>query len=320
MLYLLYGPDEYARQEYIRELARRTGLPRVDYSEGNVPTDGDVLFAADLFTGGQVVVLENLLQQFITEDTVAQFAESTNHIVFVEPGLDRRTKLAKALLSDKRVSSKECAAPSATELPGFITKYVSDRNARMADSTTRVLLQRLGYIDPVGGQALALRVPAVGRLQQELNKLITYAGQADITADAVRALVPDERDTLGFAITDSIQKKNKKELFTMLDGYYMTGSDDDTTKTLQLVGLLAENFRAQLLVKDALEQRIPEPEILEKTGWKSGRLFVAKRMAATTTMPKLRDVLTKLELLDIELKTTTTPPRVVLELILAQAM
>ena len=95
---------------------------------------------------------------------------------------------------------------------------------------------------------------------------------------------------------------------------------DTATKLLQLVALLAEQFRSLLLVKSCLEQRMPDKVVLEQTKWSSGRLFMAKKNAARFSTGVLRDVLQKLEFLDIEAKTSVAPTRVILDLILSQVV
>ncbi|MCL5009174.1 MAG: hypothetical protein M1400_02420, partial [Patescibacteria group bacterium] len=59
---------------------------------------------------------------------------------------------------------------------------------------------------------------------------------------------------------------------------------------------------------------------LEITGWKPGRLFVVKKIASRFAAPKVWQTLFKLEALDTELKTSSTPPRVLLDLILSQLL
>jgi DNA polymerase III delta subunit len=136
----------------------------------------------------------------------------------------------------------------------------------------------------------------------------------------VTELVPSEQNYVSLAIADAVGKKNKAYLYQLLGGYYAEGGDDEQGKTLALIGLLADQFRSQLQVKNALENRATDADILAVTNWKPGRLFVVKRLAGAFTERQLRDGLTKLETLDVELKTTSTPPRVVMELILAQMM
>ena len=57
---------------------------------------------------------------------------------------------------------------------------------------------------------------------------------------------------------------------------------------------------------------------LTTTGWKSGRLFVMKKAALRFAPKKIMETLQKLSSLDEELKTSQTPPKVLLDLIISQ--
>lgn len=319
MLYLLHGADDYSRNQFIRGLVNRTGLPRVDYSADNAPKGVDDLLVQDLFSGGQVIVLESLATGLLVENVVDALVASQNHIVFVEAELDKRTKLAKDLLADKRVEAKEFTVPQTRLLLGWVSQRAQELGGAIKEDATQLLLKRLGYIDPVGGLASTLRDPSLMRLSQEIAKLVMYAAGSTVSSDMVQELVSDDRQFLSLSIADSLGRKSRKELYELLEGYYAdSGSEDATSRTLALVGLLAEQFRSQLLVKDAVERRIPDSQILTQTKWQPGRLYVTKRLSGSFTAKQLRDALSKLESLDIELKSTSLPSRVVLELILAQ--
>jgi len=81
--------------------------------------------------------------------------------------------------------------------------------------------------------------------------------------------------------------------------------------------VLSEQFRSILLVLAAQAERVPDQKLLADTGWKSGRLFVVRKNAARFSPRSIMELLQKLSFLDTELKSTSTPPRVLLDLILA---
>jgi DNA polymerase III delta subunit len=93
---------------------------------------------------------------------------------------------------------------------------------------------------------------------------------------------------------------------------------DEKAKIIQLNSMLADQFRNILLVQDFVARRTPDTMILEQTTWKSGRLFIMKKLAAKFQPQQLISILDKLERLDVELKTTTMPGATILQLILAQ--
>jgi DNA polymerase III delta subunit len=319
MLYVLYGQNDYARKIFVDSKVAKLKLSRVDIRKDAESVSLDTLLAQDLFSGGQVFVLEGLAERFLTEEQVGALSASENHLFFVEPELDLRTKFAKRIVQDPKITTYEFAAPALADLPVWILEYVKARGGSITEAASVLLCKRLGFIDPIGGLLASLRPVSLARLAQELDKLLMYSSTESISEQAVLALVADDRQVLSLSIADALGKKQKTLLFELLEEYYEDASgEDQTTKTLMLVGLLADQFRSQLQIKSAQSEGITEARILEQTGWKSGRLFVVKRLAAAFSEAQLRSALTKFEALDLELKTTTTPPRVVLELILGQ--
>ncbi len=320
MLYVYFGPDEHSKRTALKALASRTNLPMVEFSATNAPKSLDELLSQDLFSGSQVIVLHNLIKDWLTDARLEQYVTTQNHIVFVEDALDKRTKFYKDLTANKNVHAKEFEAPSLESLPQWIKNFVAAKHVSIEESAIDLLLLRLGATNQIGNGFGASPEVSLLQLEQELTKLLTYANGLPIDKSAVEALVGDLRETLSLAVSDALAKKDRARLFELLESYYASGDADDTAKTLQLNALLAEQLRSLLIVKDATERRMQDSDILALTGWKSGRLFVVKRLSQGLSIQALREMLSKIESLDIELKSSTTPPRVILELILAQVV
>jgi DNA polymerase III delta subunit len=96
-----------------------------------------------------------------------------------------------------------------------------------------------------------------------------------------------------------------------------TGADEKTA-IIQLNALLSEQFRSIAVAQNFLEEGTSDEQALAQTSWKPGRLFIMKKTAGRFAQKKVLDFLKKLEHLDEELKTSSTPPRVLLDLIVAQ--
>jgi DNA polymerase III delta subunit len=121
-----------------------------------------------------------------------------------------------------------------------------------------------------------------------------------------------------FALLDAIGSKNKSHALQMLGNFFDHSAGDEKAKAIQFSALLADQLRNVLLVIDAVDKRIPDETILDKTGWKSGRLYVMKKLSRSYNPAQIKLTLAKLESLDIELKTSTMPPHVVLDMIISQ--
>jgi DNA polymerase III delta subunit len=153
----------------------------------------------------------------------------------------------------------------------------------------------------------------------EIHKLIAYASGREIFADDISRLVPENVEVDVLALTNAIAENQKQKTMDLLDRFLKDQNSSDTKgSVIQLNALLSEQFRNVAMVQDFLSRKISENKILETTGWKSGRLFVMKKIAARFSAKIILDGLNKLSALDDELKTGSVPPRVLLDLILAQ--
>ncbi len=155
----------------------------------------------------------------------------------------------------------------------------------------------------------------------EIKKLLAFANGRPVTAAEVGELVTPTFETDVFAIMNAIADRQKNQALESITRFLgEENAADEKGKIIQLNALLSEQFRNVAVVQDLVEQRAADGEILSQTGWKSGRLYIIKKIATKFTAKTVLDLLGKLEALDLELKTSQTPPRVLLDLILAQLL
>jgi DNA polymerase-3 subunit delta len=155
------------------------------------------------------------------------------------------------------------------------------------------------------------------RAQNEIEKLKQYAAGQPITSGMVGELVESSSGVDIFELLNAIATKNKKQALTMLQNYFDTETADEKANAIKVVALLSDQFRSLLIVLDAGERYMPDDAILKLTGWKSGRLFIMKKLARNFNVTQVKQALAKLENLDREMKTGSMPPHVVLDLIIA---
>ncbi|HVY68002.1 MAG TPA: hypothetical protein VHA30_03875, partial [Patescibacteria group bacterium] len=171
-----------------------------------------------------------------------------------------------------------------------------------------------------GGKVVAAEeVYSLWQADSELKKLLAYAAGRPLTAADVQNLASDNRQTEAFDLTNAIADNRKDQVFVLMQRFLadQTGADEKTA-IIQLNALLAEQFRNVALVQALQQEKKTDSQILEATDWKSGRLFVLKKIAARFAPKTVLDLLAKLSALDDELKSSSTPPRVLLDLIVSQ--
>lgn len=325
MLTLLLGPDDFSKNEYLTQLAaERKAVVEFFNDAENLPKLVN-LTVQDLFGGKKIYVLRGLLPKYeFSEELLEKLSVSSNAVVFVEEKVDKRLNATKQLLVSKHVKVQEFALPHGTELDNWILKRVKSLDASMAKSVASILAQRLGRDDAketkFGGKVVSTEeIYNLWQADNEIKKLIAYAQGREITEADVLALTWENREVDVFNLTNAIAENEKQKALELLHKFLkeQAGSDEKAA-VIQLNALLGEQFRNIAMVQDFLSRRISENNIIEQTGWKSGRLFVTKKAAARFSANKVRDCLEKLAHLDTELKTGSTPSKVLLDLILVQ--
>jgi len=324
MLYILLGPDDFSKQPYITSLAKmRNAEVMTFFSEENLPSLSQALMG-DLFSKPKTLVLY-FLPSLPTEELDKVIA-SQNLVVISLGTLDKRKKETKELLSNKQIIVKDFPLPHGKDLNQWITERVKALGGNISAAATDLLAIKLGRDDAketkFGGRVVATEeIYNLWQTDSEVRKLLAYAGSRDISETDVNELTIENREVDVFDLTNALAD-NQKQIALDLMGRFLkqqTGADEKGA-IIQLNALLSEQFRSVAITQDFLFRKVSEGDILETTGWKSGRLFVMKKIALRYPQNKITELLKKLEALDQELKSTQTPPRVLLDLIVSQLL
>ncbi len=316
MLHLLLGKDYFAKKSYISELAKQNQAAQVWYSLQTMPVPSSFL-EQSLFKISQIIVLENCLADQTLFDALPMFHNSSDQFVVVEEKVDKRKTAIINLLKLPNLAIKEFVVPrEPQELAKWVSAHAKNESIEITPDAVSELVIRLGF-----GRAVGFETPEpdVWQIHNELKKLAAFAGTEKITKENVELLVVDQNTPQVWDIIDALGKRQSAQVLTLLQNFLAADTtSDEKAKIIQFNALLADQFRSLLLVRSAMQQGIPDAEILSATGWKSGKLFMVKKNAAAFDEKVLVNTLTKLEALDIELKTSSIPPKVLIDLISSQ--
>ncbi|HAG27338.1 TPA: DNA polymerase III subunit delta [Patescibacteria group bacterium] len=306
MLTLLLGDDVYAKQAYLdQELSKIEGDLNKFQAGEDMPKLSS-LGGASLFGGAGVYLFVDCLKNYELEDLEIA-AKNSVPIYFWESSLDKRLAKSKQLI--KIANVKEFSSPERDSAQAWILSHADRLGIKIQPSAAGELVNRL-----LGSTKTNLPVMTA---HQELLKLSSYAGEETISTAMVEELTPQDLSIDMFALLDFVGSKNKAQAIKLLQNYYESSSEDDKALTIRLVALLSDQFRSLLIAKDLGAQGLNDQQILQTTGWKSGRLFVMNKIGRNFSSAQLQSALTKLYSLDKELKTSTLPPRVIVDMIVA---
>jgi DNA polymerase III delta subunit len=316
MLYLFLGKDTFSKQQRLRHLGQ---IMKADVSR--ISSDAGVLNWAQLteptlFGGPRIFVLENLISQLDPDTDILHLSQSGHTSVLWEDSLDKRKKTTTQWLKHPDIKVEEFDPPQGPQLQQWVTQRAKELGASFDKAAADYFLSVI--LPPPSASRFAEPSVDLWQIDSELRKVAAYAGGKPIDKTAVDAVATKNSEVEAWDITNALADRDLNRAFLALEQFYSDDSLDDKAKTIQLNALLADQFRNILLVQDFTRRRVPDPAILEQTAWKSGRLFIMKKLAGKFRPEQLLPILDKLERLDVELKTTTTPGQTILQLILAQ--
>ncbi len=308
MLTILLGSDTLTKQNYINKVATEHKFELRKIKAGDPLPNLSSLNEPMLFGPIQAYIFEHFWKELGSEQLLLEYAESSIYVFIVEDTIDKRKTLNKTFLQDKRVTVKEFDSPTAATAEKWLAKHAKELDVTLDGAAANALAAAL-----LADQHAKLPVQLA---HNELLKLKSYAGGKTITAIMVKEMVHPVIGIDPFALLDAIATKNKPRALQMLGDFFEHTTGDDKAKSIQITALLADQLRNILLVLDSEQRRMPEAAVLAKTGWKSGRLFVMKKLAKNFSAQQVKQSMAKIENLDLELKSSTLPPHVILDMII----
>lgn len=314
MLYLFLGKDSFSVQQRLRQLAalHKAEASRINSADGLNMAE---LTEPTLFSSARLFVLDNLINKLDFDTQVEPLINSPHVIVLVEESLDKRKKASTQWLKHPHIKVEEFAAPTGPALQKWVMDQATELKIKLDKTAADYLI---AVLMPVSTNRFVEPIANLWQFDTELRKLGAYAGDQSITKAMIDELATKNTEVEAWDITNALAERNTQRAFIAMEKFFADQATDDKAKTIQLNALLADQFRNILLAQDFSARRVPDNVILEQTGWKSGRLFIMKKLASKFKPAQLVSILDKLERLDIETKTTTTPGQAILQLILAQ--
>jgi len=324
MPYLLLGTDEFSKKEFVDALVKKLGADLAVFGEGDVTLTAEALNQTDLFSKAKVYWFNGVVPEFL--GSLPKEASGNNRVVVSVAALNKRKKENKDLLSNEAIEVKDFQLPHGNELNKWISERVKSLGGSIASLAGESLAIALGRDQAketkFGGKVVAVEeVYNLWQADSEIKKLIAYADGREISQTDVNQLTPENGEVDVFELTNAIADNQKQKTLDLLSRLLKDQvAGDEKASVIQLNALLSEQFRNVAMVQNFLQSRTSEDRILEKTGWKSGRLFVMKKIAARFPVKLVLETLAKLKALDEELKSTQTPPKVLLDLIVSQLL
>lgn len=333
MYYILHGEDEFTRSEQVKDLRKRMGDPQfadlnITWLDGKKTTLSELAHACDampFLLEKRLVIVDGLLTRIQArkskeEESSEESAEEqkgsalakeliaylehlpeTTRLIFIEPKTLAKNNLVlkQAETDKKKAYVKEFVTPAPRQLP----KWIQDR-----------VKSKKGKIEPAAVEALASHVGSDLRLlDNEIEKLITYRGNAPITVEDVRELVTSVQESNVFDLVDALGKRETREALNLLHDQL-----NHNAVPQQLFALIVRQFRLLLQMKDLAARGMTVDGAREQLKMHPFVAFKVWKQALNYTLPRLEEIYHKLLETDIAIKTGRSEPVVALDTLIVE--
>jgi DNA polymerase-3 subunit delta len=329
MFYLLYGADEFSRQEALAQMKQKLGDPTTA-SLNTTILDGRSLTLADLQAACDTVPFLADKRLVIVEGLAARWERRRpGEGVEARPLAKSDCELEEALQSylgqlpastrlvflDDEVSANNPLLRQAKAQGGYVKEFRPLRGRELHAWIAKRVAQKGGYITNEAVVALAVFVGENLRLlDQEIEKLLTYTGpERDIQKADVEALVPYAREARIFDLVDAIGQRQRETALRLLHQML-----DDGTAPAYLMVMFTRQFRMLLQARELLDGGAGKEAIVAALKLHP---FVADKVllqARNFTLEHLERIYRRLLDADVAMKTGRAEETVALDLLVVE--
>jgi DNA polymerase-3 subunit delta len=329
MFYLLYGADEFSRQEALAQMKRKLGDPTTA-SLNTTILDGRSLTLAALQAACDTVPFLADKRLVIVEGLAARWerrqpgegvepkplAKSDRELEEALQGyLGQLPASTRLVFVDDEVSASNPLLRLAKAHSGYVKEFPPRRGRELHAWIAERVKQKGGRIT---SEAVAVLAVFVGEnlrlLDQEIEKLLTYAGPGrDLQKADVEALVPYAREARIFDLVDAIGQRQRETALRLLHQML-----DDGTAPAYLMVMFARQFRLLLQGRELLDGGAGKEAIVAALKLHP---FVADKVllqARNFTLEHLERIYRRLLDADVAMKTGRAEETVALDLLVVE--
>lgn len=255
-IYLLYGEEDYLRKQY-RDKMKEVLVDDGDtmnhhYYEGKDTKVEEIIDLAEtlpFFASRRVIIIENSGWFQKGGDKMAEYLvgiPETTYFVFVEPQIDKRSKLYKTVNKQGRIA--EFARQDEQTLKRWILGMLKKEGKNITAADLQFLLERTGT--------------EMANIKTEMEKLLCYTlNKSEVTREDIEEICTKRVRNQIFEMVNAIADRNQMRALNL---YY----DLLTLKEppMRILALIGRQFNLLLQVKELRKKGYSPQVISEKTG------------------------------------------------------
>jgi len=303
MIIFLYGPDTYRSRQKLNAIIKRyrsihkSGLALTRVTQENFDFDEfrQVLKTVSMFNEKKLIILEDLLgatrSQISTELLKLDFnklkTDENIIVVFWEREPDKKNNLFKWFKANAQCQEFKLA--DVRELRGWVKNKIKNKKAKIKNEAIEKLVFYVGS--------------DLWRMSNEIEKLITFKPEEEITSQDVELLVSSQIDLNIFETIDALARGVRAKALELLSEHLGRGTDPS-----YLFSMILWQFRNLIKVSSSTKGTGLHPFVVKKS------TFLARRF----TQGKLKNIYEYLLDIDLAIKTGRIEPRVALDLLVME--
>lgn len=307
-VYLLYGEEDYLKQQYKRKLKAALVPPddtmNFAFFEGKGIPPQELTALADtmpFFAEHRLILVENSgFFKNKCEELAVYLPEMPESacFVFAESEVDRRGKLYKAAAKIGRTVEFK------TQKEDVLTKWILGRLKKEKKNITKPVLQL--FLTKTGTD--------MGNIDRELEKLLCYTLEKPVIEAAdVEAVCTRQAENQIFEMVNAIGRREQKRALSL---YYDLLSLKEPP--MRILYLISRQFRILLELKSMRGKNLDNSAMASKAGIPPFTVKRSLQQAETFTLPQLRQALEDGVELETDIKTGRISDQLAVELLIVK--
>ncbi len=285
MIFFFYGEDSFRAKNKIDAIKDKFKASVDKSGISLINLDGEILTLDDFlkntesqgfFTSKKLIIIKNIFDnknlKILEKPLIEYLAKQKdsveeNYLIFWQVSKPNpKNTLYKALTKFKYV--EEFPKLSSDKINTWLKKEITSRNKTISQEAALTLLSFVGE--------------NLWQLEQEINKLVHFSSNTEISLSDVKSIVQAKSDDNIFNLVDALGKKNKALALKLLESQLDSGAN-----SLYLLTMIARQFRILIKVKlfsDKIDNSFAVAQALKI------HPFVAKKTLEQSKLYSLEDL------------------------------
>ncbi len=305
-IYLFQGEETFLLEECLERLKQKLIPPEA--ADFNMNTySGKNLSIVDVIAQAQtipflskwrLIILANVYHIPAAEQKkMIPYLEqpcTSTCLVMTAAKLDSRTKFGQAVKKNAEVVQFWKLFDN--KVPDWIMRRARSDGYNMSPQAAAYLFELVGN--------------ELRQLENELQKIIAYTSEKEITPDTIRRVVGDIREHDIFELVDAISVGNTVDALRMLNQLLLEGE-----QPLKILAMMSRQFRLLWKTKAHLakQKTLPANQLAGKVGVSARAAQVLQQQVQRFSQKQLKYGLKRLYDVDLALKSSASSPTILLE-------